>query len=190
MNKLIASLLLLGIANFSIAQSSYFPIKKGSIMTYAYSKELYQGQNFDVSQLKMTVTISTETKNIDGMEYFISTTSTGGLSPNFTSYFRIDSDGAIWAISEEGKQESIMMNKNPKVGDTWTTSKGSFKSTSKVIDLSGSITTPTGSYSDCMVVESTENGATSKAYFHPGTGMVAVAVSMGGSDKLFVYLTE
>ncbi|MEM6829787.1 MAG: hypothetical protein AAF551_04675 [Bacteroidota bacterium] len=190
MKKLSILLLLTGIWNCSFGQSSYFPIKKGTTLTYAYSDELYKGQSVDVSQLKMTVKVLNETQSINGKDYFVSETSTGGLAPDFKSYIRIGNDGSILSMEEGETEESLMMKKSPTVGDSWITNKKAGESKNKVVGLDGTIKTPAGTYTNCLVLEIFENGTMSKGYFKENLGMVAVSVMMGGSEKLFVYLVD
>ncbi|MEL7147037.1 MAG: hypothetical protein AAFO69_11760 [Bacteroidota bacterium] len=190
MKKLSVIILLILVAGYSFGQSSYYPMEKGKSYTYAYGKELYESMNVDVSKLKMTVSFLNETKAINGKEYIVSQTSSGGMTPDFTSYARVKSDGTIVGFEEGETEEFTFLTKSPKVGDSWSRTKDGAKSTSKVVDLSGAVKTPTKSYADCLVLESTENGATTRAYFKRGVGMVAVTVLMAGEEKLFIYLLE
>lgn len=190
MKKLSLLLALFGIWNYSLGQSSYFPLKKGTTMTYAYGKELYQGQNVDISQLRMTVKILEETKVINGNEYFISETSAGTPMPATKAFLRVNDQGAIVGIEDGATEESVMIKQPLEVGDSWTTSKGGMTSTSEVVALNGSIETPAETFTNCLVVASSENGTQTKAYFKEDVGMVAIQVVMGGSEKLFVYLID
>lgn len=187
MKKLYFLLIFITLSTFTVGQSDYFPIEQGSVYTYAYSKALYEGQNFDVSNLSMTVEVLDETKVIDGKEYYVSQTSTSFTSPQ-KAYMRVAGDGSIYVIQEEGGEEAVMMSNSPAVGDTWDTYKGSGKVEGKVIALDGTVKTPITTYTGCLVLEYTENGATSRGYFYPGKGMVAVTVLIEGKEMLFVYL--
>ena len=190
MKNLTLILAFIGIWNSVVAQNDYFPLKKGTKITYAYSEEMYSGQNIDVSKLKMTIKVLDETKVIDGNNYMISETSMGAMAGNIKTFLRIDESGAIVGKQGEEGKESILMKKELEVGDSWETNRGGAVSTNKVIDLAGTIKTPLKTYTDCLVVEGNDSRSVTKAYFKKGIGMVAIVIVAGDAEKLFVYLEK
>jgi hypothetical protein len=189
MKKINLILVLMVIWNYSFGQSSFFPIKKGAVLTYAYGKELYQGHNVDVSQLRMTVKILNETKVINGKDYFILETSSAGST--FRSYLRIGRDGSVLGMREDETKESILMKKSLAVGDSWTTTQMGSKITNKVIDLDGTIKTPNKIYMKCLVIQqSYDDGNVLTGYYQENLGSVAVTLTTGDGEKLFNYLID
>lgn len=190
MKKLFIVLLLVKFCHYSFGQSSYYPLKKGETLTYAYGKELYQGQNIDVSQRRMTVKILDEPQAINGKDYFVVETTSNGVATDVKSYLRVGGDGAILGIQEGETQESIIMKKSPAVGDTWVTNRGGIQSTSSILELDGTIKTPAKTFENCLVLESVQNGSTTKGYFQRGLGMVAITMIVGDLEKLFIYMVN
>lgn len=184
-------LVLIAIWNFSNAQSSYFPLNKGAVFTYAYGSELYQGA-YDDKRIK--VSILSTTKIIDGKEYFISETSTGSdksYSTLTTSYVRIGTDGSILATQDVGEQEYTTIQASPKVGNTWPSKNGKLTCITRVVNLDGTIKTANKTFTNCLVLEQkTEDGRTMKSYFKEDLGMVATTIIMDGSEKIFIYLVS
>lgn len=191
MKKLVVFVLLLGVWKCSIAQSTYFPLEKGSTFSYSYGKDLYEGRNINVDEMKMTVQVLNNNKVINGKEYFVVETSAGGKSPTvFTTYVRVAEDGTVYTIYEEGSSEYMSLTASPKIGDTFTSENGGYTKTAKVIALDGKITTPTDTYSDCLVMESTDGVTVTRSYSVKNRGMVATTVIMEGEEKVFVYLVN
>ena len=177
--------------NFSIGQSNYFPLEKGTSFTYGYGTELYQGA-FDGKRFKMDI-LST-TKTISGKEYLILQTSTGSdnnYSVVATSYVRIGKGGSLYTIEDLDEQEHVTIQGSPKKGDTWPSKNGKLTSVIKVVDVSGSIKTDGKTFTNCLVLEQTvEDGQKMQSYYKEGLGMVAITIFMQGSEKLFVYLID
>ena len=79
--------------NYTEAQTSYFPVEKGSKWTYAYGKEIYGGTPYE--DYKFEVEILENEETIDGKEYFVSKGKmVGGKGDDVvvTSYFRFGND--------------------------------------------------------------------------------------------------
>jgi len=59
---------------------------------------------------------------------------------------------------------------------------------SKVLDLNATITTPTTTHSNCLMVEVAASESTTRVYYQKNIGMVATTMIMDGSEKIFIYL--
>lgn len=191
MKKSLLILALIVAWSYTRGQSSYFPLEKGKTLTYAYGSELYQGEYQDI---RMKVTILPTTEVMNGKEYFISETSSGSggnYTVHATSYVRMGKDGSIIGMQDKAGEESTVIQASPTIGSTWSSRDGQRTYTATVTDLSGTITTATEAYSNCLVVEqATEDGIITRSYFKKGVGMVATTVIKDGSEKIFIYLVS
>jgi hypothetical protein len=182
--------LLIGFCASVYAQHPYYPLKKGAVYTYAYSKTFYEGQGIDVSKMNMHVKTLNETKAVNGNTYMITETSTGMGTDALRSYIRQKPDGSVAGMTEGEKTESIFLPASPSKGDTWTSSTGGAKAKVTIIDLDGSIRTPLKDYTGCLVMESSQDGMATRSYFQKGVGLVAISMVIGGDEKLFVFLSQ
>lgn len=190
---LLLTIFLTGFINLSYAQSEYLMMEKGKVFKYKYGNVYSAGQVNEDMIVKIDVLNTT--KMIGGKEYLTvqsSTGSDGNFSVIMTSYTRFANDGTVYTILEDEMDKETVMLKAPlKVGDFWEDKGyGGETSSKKILGFNGSITTPTATYSDCLVLETKENGALSKSYFKKNVGMVATTVTVGGTEKIFIYLLE
>lgn len=186
MRRILLIIILIGIWNYSSSQSSYFPLKKGMKLTYAYGKEIYGGTPYENNTVE--IEILNDTKIIDGKEYFISKNTSGSMEGDKTvikSYFRFGNDGSLISKSDENTEELVVMQKTPTVGYTSPSQGGG---TSKVIDLNATIKTPIKTYTNCLIIEFNENQTITRAYYQKDIGMVATTIVSDGSEKIFIYL--
>ncbi len=157
---------------------------------YAYSSTFNQGDE----SLRAKTVILREAKTINGKTYQQSQTSycsKGNFKVIATSCARKGSDGSVYVLQDPKAKEFMMMKANPKKGEVWTkTSDDGKKLKMTVIHTSKSIQTPTSSYSDCLVLETVENGTTLRSYFKDNVVMVAIFRVMEGKEQLFTYLVE
>ena len=188
MKTLTSTFLLLAIWSYSYGQSPYFPVEKGTTQTYAYGSEMYAGTPYEDYTVK--VRVLNDTQMIDGKEYLVSESAMGGKSGDplvTTTYMRVGDDGTIYGKTDKEAAEEVFMKENPAVGDSFVSQSGGL---TKVTDMSGSIETPTDAYSDCLVVESEENGMMLKSYFQKNVGLIATTMVDEGNEKIFFYLIE
>ncbi|MEL6562709.1 MAG: hypothetical protein AAFQ94_31360 [Bacteroidota bacterium] len=196
MKQLITLLLIMcltGVFSLSYAQSEYLMMEKGKVFKYKYGNVYGPGLVDEGTILK--VEVLNATKTIEGKEYLTvqsSTGSDGNFSVDLTSYTRVSGNGSVYTrLEDEINKETVMLRAPLKVGDSWEEKGfGGETASKKIIGFDGSITTPTATYSDCLVLETQQNGTQSKSYFKKNIGMVATTVTMGGEEKLFIYLLE
>lgn len=175
---------------FTNAQSNYFPIEPGMELVYAYSDMFNQGD----AALRSKTTMLKEKKTLNGKAYIVNQTSYGS-NGNFqviaSSYARKADDGTVYVLPDSKEKEFVMMSANPKTGDVWTRKSDDGKNLEmKVISTSKSVKTPVKTYSDCLVLETTEAGTTLRSYFKNDVGMVAIFMVVEGKEQLFTYLVK
>lgn len=188
MKKLLIIIVLIGIWNYSNGQSSYFPVEKGMSWTYAYGAEIYGGTPYEDYTCDVTILDSNEV--FDGKEYYISEASMGsgeGDNTEIRTYFRIGNDGSLISKVDEKTEEFVSMSKTPKVGDVYGSQQGG---STKVLDLDATIKTPTTTYTDCLLMEISDDQTTTRVYYQKNIGMVATTLVAEGSEKLFIYLVS
>jgi len=187
MKKTLIAILIL-IWNYSNAQSSYFPLTKGTTLSYAFGSEIYGGTPYE--NYKCEVTILENTETIDGKEYFVSESITGTNKDNqtiITSYFRYRTDGTLISKATKNSEEIVVMNTVQKVGDTYSSQNNGI---TKVIDLSATIKTPVSTYSDCLVLETNENQTITRIYYKRNIGMIATTLIKDDKEMIFIYLEK
>ena len=186
MKKLLIIMISMVVWNYTEAQTSYFPVEKGSKWTYAYGKEIYGGTPYE--DYKFEVEILENEETIDGKEYFVSKGKmVGGKGDDVvvTSYFRFVNDGSIITRQDKATEEIVQFSNEPKVGDKFGSQQDG---SSKVLDLNATITTPTTTHSNCLMVEVAASESTTRVYYQKNIGMVATTMIMDGSEKIFIYL--
>ncbi len=178
---------ILGWCVLSNAQSMYFPLEKGQEMIYAYGEDFNQGNN----DLRFITKVLDSTKVVNDKTYFIVIGlygSQGNLEKIKESYTRKAADGTVFLLDDNALKESIVIKPTLTVGDTWNRSNGELISTVELISLKGTLKSPSATYSDCLVLESLENGVKVRSYFQQGKGMVGMTMMTEEKEKLFTYL--
>ena len=184
MHKRMITLAVSFVMSSSLFGQSYFPVEKGSEMTYQYTKTFSpQGD------AKMVMRIKENEKTIKGQNYLeIKTTVQMSAGSNYSnsSFVRMTEEGWMVLMSESSPKEEMMMPNDFSAGQTWSTSQGKVE----VVDLTGSISTPGGDYSDCLVIKTSAGGGSSLSYYRKGVGLVAIGMEQGGKPALMAYLVE
>jgi hypothetical protein len=183
-------LFLTGFSNYIYCQSNYYPLEKGQVFTFAFGDDFNNGD----SGLRSKIEFLESTTTINGKEYFVSQNSFG-KDGNFTVvgkfYTRIGQNGSIYVLdSEDSSKESLTLDQPLSVGKSWEQSNMGTNTTVKVVDMNGSIKTPNKTYSNCLVLESIEQGNTYRSYFQKDVGSVAITMVVGGEEKVFTYLVN
>ena len=188
MKNLLVILICLSAWTYSSAQSSYFPVEPGKKWTYAFGKDIYGGTPYE--NYITEVAIQRDKEIIDGKSYYVLTSSSGlETSENsaIKTYVGFSDDGAILSKVEGTDKFYTTMNSNPKVGDEFLSPTGG---TSKVISLNASITSPTDSYDDCLLIEMADSDLVMRSYYKKGVGLVVHCMVVEGTEKIFSYLLE
>ena len=77
------------------------------------------------------------------------------------------------------------MNTVPKLGDTYSSQNNGM---TKVVDLDGTIKTPISIYTDCLIIETTENQTIYRTYYKKNIGMIATTIVKDKKEMIFIYL--
>jgi hypothetical protein len=178
------SFILCVLASPLLTAQDYFPIEKGSETTFQYT-EMFSKNGLT----SMVMRIGEDEKTVRGQDYLEVITemaSGGGNGFSNSSFVRMTDEGLVGLPTESSQKEELMMPNKFEAGKSWSTSQG----TVEIVQTNGSITTPNGSYSDCLVLKSSMEGGGTLSYYQDGIGLVAMGMDQGGKFTLMAYLAE
>ena len=174
------------LSSFVLAQD-YYPLKPSKL--YYKITPVFAGEG---PSLAMTEIVE-ETATENGVTYpyqvksYLLKEDGATSSPVATAYARKDASGAILGYSEFSQKEEVVFPAGTlKLGDSWDMSTGK----AAVTSLSGTINTPEGDLTDCLVIKVTATEASMISYYQKGIGLVAIVVVAGGEERLMQYLTK
>ncbi len=189
MKILILSILAgLTLTSSTAPNNSYYPLQKGQVRIYKYTETFRTepDQTFKMEVLN-------DTKTINGKVYFVvesSLSSKGEYNLITTTHTRINDKGAIFAIGDQDQEEMVFPTEPITVNQTWENTANDKITTTKVINLSGSIETPAKIFKNCLVLEITSDNGIVHSYSQKGVGLVAMSLIIEKEEKLFTYLVK
>jgi len=183
----------------------WYSLKPGTSFVYRGIK--------DDKPARDVVTVTSETKTILGVpctvvrdQLFLE----GELAARTDDWFAQDGDGNVWYFGEateeleggkvtsregswqagvEGAKAGIIMQADPKVGDSYEQEhfEGQAEDHAQVLSLSASVIVPLGSYSDVQLTKEwtpLEPKVIDHKYYVPGVGLVKEATAKGPRESL------
>jgi hypothetical protein len=192
-------------ANFvTTIDNQYFPLTPGTTF-------IYEGQTAEGTE-RTEVYVSHRTKKILGVtcvEVADDVSVDGTLVEATLDWYAQDKDGNVWYFGEDSKEyengqivstagsweagvdgakPGIVMEADPKVGDSCRQEyyKGEAEDMADVLSLNESITVLYGSFSKCLKTKdytALEPGVAENKYFAPGVGNVLTVMAKGGSER-------
>ncbi|MFH1054587.1 MAG: hypothetical protein V1744_00675 [Candidatus Altiarchaeota archaeon] len=183
----------------------YFPLKPGTKMIYSEVTEDGKGviETYVTNQTKeilnVTCTVVRDTVKFNGK-----------IEEDTLDWYAQDNEGNVWYFGEDSKEykngrvvstkgsweagvdgakQGIIMRVNPMVGDTYQQEyyKGEAEDYAKVVKVGETVTTPYGSFSNCLVTEEwtpLEPGKVTLKYYAPGIGVVRENMTLGGFEQV------
>lgn len=167
----------------AIAQD-YFPLEKGSETTFQYTDMFSQN-----GLTSMVMRVGEDEKTVKGQSYLEIITemsSSGNNGFSNSSFVRMTDEGLVGLPTKASQKEELMMPSEFEAGKSWSTSQGKVE----ILQTDGTITTPSGSYDDCLVLETSMAGGGTLSYYQEGVGLVAMGMNQGGKFTLMAYRTE
>lgn len=180
----------------------YLPYSPGTVFNY-------RGQE-DGDPATDTVTVTNKTKDIAGVTNRVvhdEVAIKGKVQEKTDDYFAQDNQGNVWYFGEDsferkgskfvraddswltgvdGAKPGIMMEANPKVGDTYKQEDApNAQDRAKVLSLNESVTVPYGSFDNVLETEETtplEPGVVDHKYYARNVGEIKELTVQGGSD--------
>lgn len=183
----------------------YLPLMPGT--TYLYHISSADGTSQDD-----TVIVTHDTKTILGVKCTVvrdTAKSNGQLVEDTFDWYAQDKDGNVWYFGEDTKQyengqvvgtegaweagvndakPGIVMEGNPKVGDTYRQeyAQGVAEDMGEVLGLDESVTVSYGTFAHCVKTKdfsALEPDVVENKYFCPDIGQVLTVTVAGGSDR-------
>lgn len=184
--------------------NQYFPLTPGTTF-------IYEGQTAECTD-RNEVYVSRQIKQILGVsciEVRDRVWLEGSLTEETLDWYAQDKDGNVWYFGEDSKEyengevvstagsweagvdgakPGIVMEADPKVGDSYRQEycKGEAEDTADVLSLNASITVLYGSFSNCLKTKdytALEPGVAENKYFAPGIGNILTVMVEGGSER-------
>ena len=184
--------------------NQYFPLTPGTTF-------IYEGQEEGSTQ-KTEVYVSHKTKKMLGVtciEVSDNVSLGGTLAEATLDWYAQDRDGNVWYFGEDSKEyengqvvstagsweagvhgakPGIVMEADPKVGDSYRQEyyKGEAEDMADVLSLNESTTVLYGSFNNCLKTKdytALEPGVSENKYFAPGVGNILTVMVEGGSEQ-------
>lgn len=185
MNRAILSFILYVLASPVLTAQDYFPLEKGNETTFQYT-EMFSRNGLT----SMVMRVGEDEKTVKGQDYLeiITEMSSSGVTGfSNSSFVRITAEGLVGLPTATSQKEELMMPNEFEAGKSWTTSQGKVE----ITDMDGSITTPNGDYTDCLVLKTiVAGGGGTLSYYQDGVGLVAMGMDQGGKFALMAYRVE
>ena len=185
--------------------NKYFPLKPGTTFVYQGKK---QG-----ATMRDVMAVTHDTKQIMGVKTVVVNDrvwENGNLSEQTYDWYAQDKRGNVWYFGENSKEfkngkvsstggswtagktgakPGVIMQAQPKVGETYRQEyyKGEAEDMAKVLDLNGSTKVPYGSFNHVLVTNEwtpLEKGVAEHKYYAPGVGNVKEAATKGPPETL------
>jgi hypothetical protein len=190
----------------------YLPLVEGTTF-------IYEGQQ-DGDSTRDTVEVTHDTKTILGIETRVVLDTVylkGVLLERTFDWYAQDDDGHVWYMGEDtteynpdgsvnnkegsweagvnGAEAGIIMEADPKKGDTYQQeyAKGVAEDKAEVLSLNESISVPYGSFSHVLLIKETsalEPDVVDHKYYAPGIGDIKELTVKGGSEELHLVNIE
>ena len=183
----------------------YFPLKPGTTF-------FYQGKKEDATT-RDVMAVTHATKQIMGVKCVVvndKVWENGELTEQTYDWYAQDKQGNVWYFGEDSKEikngkvastggswtagkdgakPGIIMQAQPKVGETYRQEyyKGEAEDMAKVLDLNGSTKVPYGSFSHVLVTNEwtpLERGVAEHKYYAPGVGNIKEVATKGPPETL------
>jgi hypothetical protein len=182
--------------------NTYFPLKSGTTFTYKGTS--------DGAPTKDVVVVTDKTKDILGVTARVvhDTVYENGKAAEVTDdWYAQDNSGNVWYLGEStkdlesgstegsweagvnGAKPGIIMEANPKVGDTYYQEflNGVAEDQATVIQLDASVCVPYGCFNNVLVTKeftALEPGVVDHKYYAPGIGDIKEETVQGGNEIL------
>jgi hypothetical protein len=193
-------------ANFvSQVDNPYFPLKPGTTWVYEGTRE---GR-----AQRAVVTVTSATKTILGVQCLViqdDVTEEGQIVEQTEDWYAQDKAGNVWYFGEsfkerqddgsfsaqgswlagvEGVQPGIIMEGQPRIGDSYSqeTAPGVAEDKARVIARGQSATVRYGTFSNVLVTEEStplEPGYIEHKYYAPGIGNVLLMATQGANERM------
>jgi len=189
-------------SNSLTINNKYFPLKSGATFTY-------KGKT-DGTPTKDVVIVTDKTKDILGVKARVvhDTVYEDGKAAEVTDdFFAQDDSGNVWYMGEatkeidtgstegswqggvKGAKPGIIMEANPKVGDSYYQEflKGVAEDQATVVQLDASVAVPFGSFNNVLVTKeftALEPGVVDQKYYALGIGDIKEQTVKGGNEIL------
>jgi hypothetical protein len=185
--------------------NKYFPLKPGT--TFVYEGKTEEGTE------RIEVTVTHDTRRVMGVECVVVRDKVfldGSLIEDTFDWYAQDRQGNVWYFGEntkeyengevkgtggsweagvDGAKPGIIMQADPKVGETYRQEyyEGEAEDMAKVLSLDESATAPYGSFDKLLMTREwnpLEPGVTEQKYYAPGIGTVLEVGVKGNSDRV------
>jgi hypothetical protein len=185
--------------------NKYFPLKPGT--TYIYEGKTEEGTE------RIVVTVTDDTRQVMGVECVVVRDKVflnGGLIEDTFDWYAQDKKGNVWYFGEntkeyengkvvstkgsweagvDGAMPGIVMQADPKVGETYRQEyyPGEAEDMAKVLSLNESATVPYGSFDHLLMTREwtpLEPNVVEQKYYAPGMGTVLEVGVKGTSDRV------
>jgi hypothetical protein len=185
--------------------NKYFPLKPGTTF-------FYQGNTKNATE-RDVMAVTHDTKQIMGVKCVVVNDrvwENGKLTEQTYDWYAQDKQGNVWYFGEDSKEikngqvastggsweagkdgakPGIIMQAQPKVGETYRQEyyKGNAEDMAKVLDLKGSTKVPYGSFSHVVVTNEwtpLERGVAEHKYYAPGVGNIKEVAVKGPPETL------
>jgi len=184
----------------------FFPLVPNTTFVYSGTKEgSAQRDEFQVTG-RTKVIIGVKCREVRDQAYL-----DGVLAEDTLDWFAQDKQGNVWYFGEDtkeldangnvistegswkagvnGGQPGIVMEANPRVGDTYQQefSPGVAQDMATVLALNRTVNVPFGSFSDCLETEEftpLEPGAIDHKFYARGVGFIQSVALKGGRERL------
>jgi hypothetical protein len=184
--------------------NQYFPLTPGTTF-------IYEGQKEGGTE-RTEVYVSRQTKQIIGVtciEVRDTVWVDGNLVEATLDWYAQDKDGNVWYFGEDSKEYEngqvvstagsweagvdgaklgIVMEANPKIGDSYRQEyyKGEAEDMAEVLSLTESVSVPYGSFNNCLKTKDftrLEPDVVENKYFASGIGPISTIMVKGGSER-------
>jgi hypothetical protein len=185
--------------------NKYFPLEPGT--TFVYEGKTEEGTE------RIEVTVTHDTRRVMGVECVVIRDKVfleGSLIEDTFDWYAQDKEGDVWYFGEDtkefengevkstsgsweagvdGAKPGIIMQADPKVGETYRQEyyEGEAEDIAKVLSKDESATVPYGSFDELLMTREwnpLEPGVTEQKYYAPGIGTVLEVGVKGNSDRV------
>jgi len=185
--------------------NKYFPLVPGTIFVYEGISE--KGKEHS------EMSVEDQTKSILGITCAVVediVTADGQIIEKTLDWYAQDKNGNVWYFGEDSKEykdgkvigttgsweagvkgakPGIIMEANPKIGDTYRQEylKSEAEDMADILSLSESASVKYGSFADCLKTRdytSLEPDVVENKYFAPGVGEVLITLEKGGTERM------
>jgi hypothetical protein len=105
----------------------------------------------------------------------------------FTTYSRTSPSGTTYIRYSKDSNEQIYLPKSIEAGTKWETNAFGIKQQYHITSLNGTLKTPSGTYTNCMILQTINSGSITYAYIQQNNGLVGTTIEIEKQEKLMNY---